>query len=49
MARGGNLFGSDPKHVRVSMVGDEETFNLFLERLSFIQDTNIGYVNGNVN
>ena len=39
MARGGSLFGSNPKHVRVSMLGDEETFNLFLERLSSINDT----------
>ncbi|RVX04326.1 L-tryptophan--pyruvate aminotransferase 1 [Vitis vinifera] len=46
MGRGGSLFGSDPKHVRVSMLGDEETFNLFLERLSSIQDT-ITNSNGN--
>ena len=48
MGRGGRLFGSDPKLVRVSMLGDEETFNLFLERLSSIQDT-IGNGNGNGN
>lgn len=46
MGRGGSLFGSDPKHVRVSMLGDEETFNLFLERISSIQDT-ITNSNGN--
>lgn len=46
MGRGGSLFGSHPKHVRVSMLGDEETFNLFLERLSSIQDT-ITNSNGN--
>lgn len=46
MARGGPLFGSDLKHVRLSLLGDEETFNLFLERLSSIQDT---IDNGNSN
>lgn len=50
MGRGGSMFGADPKHVRVSMLGDEETIELFLERLSFIQDAidnGDGHVNGN--
>ena len=39
MVKGGSLFGADPNQVRISMLGDEETFNLFLERLSSIKDT----------
>lgn len=36
MAKGGKCFGVDPKYARVSVVGREEDFNLFLERLSAI-------------
>ncbi|KAI3731449.1 hypothetical protein L1987_62637 [Smallanthus sonchifolius] len=42
LARSGKKFGSDPGFVRVSMVGREEEFNLFIDRLSKIQSFNNG-------
>ncbi|KAA8529613.1 hypothetical protein F0562_034287 [Nyssa sinensis] len=44
LTRGGKRFVADPKYVRVSMLGKEDEFNLFLERLLAIQET--GYVLG---
>ncbi|KAF7848347.1 hypothetical protein BT93_L2077 [Corymbia citriodora subsp. variegata] len=43
LTRSGNRFGADATYVRVSMLGREEEFNLFLERLSTIK---IGICNG---
>ncbi|XP_076947288.1 L-tryptophan--pyruvate aminotransferase 1-like [Bidens hawaiensis] len=37
LTRNGRRFGSDPGCVRASMVGGEEEFNLFIDRLSKIQ------------
>ncbi|KAK3028199.1 hypothetical protein RJ639_039482 [Escallonia herrerae] len=37
VTRSGRRFGTDPKHVRISMVSRDEEFNLFLHRLSTIQ------------
>ncbi|KAK2977467.1 hypothetical protein RJ640_016095 [Escallonia rubra] len=37
VTRSGRRFGTDPKHVRISMVSRDEEFNLFLQRLSTIQ------------
>ncbi|CAK9182776.1 unnamed protein product [Ilex paraguariensis] len=42
LTRSGKRFGSDPKYVRVSMLNREEEFNLFLERLSAIQEISNG-------
>ncbi|XP_058195660.1 L-tryptophan--pyruvate aminotransferase 1-like [Rhododendron vialii] len=42
ITRNGRRFGCDPKHVRVSLVGKEEEFKLFLERLLAIQGTSNG-------
>ncbi|KAD4983224.1 hypothetical protein R6Q59_002898 [Mikania micrantha] len=42
LTRGGRKFGSDPGFVRVSMLGREEEFNLFIDRLSMIQIFNKG-------
>ncbi|KAJ0828729.1 putative transaminase [Helianthus annuus] len=42
LARSGRRFGSDPGFVRVSMVGREDEFNLFIDRLSKIQSFNNG-------
>ena len=36
LARGGKHFGVSPKYVRVSMLDREETYSLFIERLSQI-------------
>ncbi|XP_076935042.1 L-tryptophan--pyruvate aminotransferase 1-like [Bidens hawaiensis] len=38
LTRSGRRFGSDPGFVRVSMVGRDEEFNMFIDRLSKIQD-----------
>ncbi|KAL3511323.1 hypothetical protein ACH5RR_030724 [Cinchona calisaya] len=38
LARSGSRFGSDPQYVRISMLGRDQEFNLFLERLSSIQE-----------
>ncbi|XP_010906846.1 tryptophan aminotransferase-related protein 2 [Elaeis guineensis] len=37
IARGGRFFGAEPKFVRVSMLDRDETFDLFIERLSSIR------------
>ncbi|XP_043725480.1 tryptophan aminotransferase-related protein 1-like [Telopea speciosissima] len=39
LTRGGKYFGMDSRYVRVSMLDREETFNLFLERLSAINSS----------
>ncbi|KAK3416759.1 hypothetical protein EUGRSUZ_H02519 [Eucalyptus grandis] len=44
LARSGSRFGADPAYVRLSLLGREEVFNIFLERLSTIK---IGISNGN--
>lgn len=43
LTRGGERFGAGANYVRISMVSQEEVFNLFLERLSAIK----GISNGN--
>ncbi|KAG5520827.1 hypothetical protein RHGRI_033407 [Rhododendron griersonianum] len=42
ITRNGRRFRCDPKYVRVSLVGKEEEFKLFLERLLAIQGTSNG-------
>ncbi|KAI8527016.1 hypothetical protein RHMOL_Rhmol12G0043900 [Rhododendron molle] len=39
ITRNGRRFGCDLKYVRVSLVGKEEEFKLFLQRLLAIQGT----------
>ncbi|XP_031101174.1 L-tryptophan--pyruvate aminotransferase 1-like [Ipomoea triloba] len=34
LTRSGTKFGADPKFVRISMLGNEDDFNIFLQRLS---------------
>ncbi|KAK1365731.1 L-tryptophan--pyruvate aminotransferase 1 [Heracleum sosnowskyi] len=41
LTRSGKRFGSDPKYVRVSMVSKEEDFELFIKRLSSLNNLNI--------
>ncbi|KAK6922263.1 Alliinase, C-terminal [Dillenia turbinata] len=40
LGRSGKFFGVDAKYCRLSMIADEESFNLFLRRLSAIVETN---------
>ncbi|KAL6983736.1 L-tryptophan--pyruvate aminotransferase [Sarracenia purpurea var. burkii] len=42
IGRGGSRFGSDPMYVRLSMMGREEDFDIFLERLLAIQEAGNG-------
>ncbi|KAI3795958.1 hypothetical protein L1987_38619 [Smallanthus sonchifolius] len=49
LTRGGRKFGSDPGFARVSMIGREEEFKMFIERLSVIQMFNNGDGNENRN
>lgn len=37
VGRGGKRFGDDPSYARVSMLGRDEVFEAFLERLSGIK------------
>ena len=37
LSRSGSRFGSDQSYVRLSMLGREDEFKLFLERLTAIQ------------
>ncbi|XP_059636020.1 L-tryptophan--pyruvate aminotransferase 1-like [Cornus florida] len=43
LTRSGVRFGVDSKHVRVSMVSNDEEFDLFIERLQAIQEISNGY------
>lgn len=41
--RGGERFGVGREYVRISLLSPEEMFNLFLERLSAIEEKGITY------
>lgn len=41
IVRGGAAFGAERKYVRVSMLGEDEEFNQFLERLASIEITDL--------
>ncbi|XP_019163915.1 PREDICTED: L-tryptophan--pyruvate aminotransferase 1-like [Ipomoea nil] len=43
LTRSGTKFGADPKFVRISMLGNEDDFNILLQRLSNLQQTVTAY------